>query len=541
MKKFFKMKNLTLPYLTLLSFTLLFTTLVSNAQDVVRHYPFHKRGWLVLNNPDSSVVNWEVKYYKKSFVENDTITTLLERIVLAGKNYYYMPELYWNRELQDSNDRYYFTIKGTKSDNSTFIDGPHYLPDFPVGGELGCHGICNGSMYAYSLDAYSNYFTTDHAVLDNYYKQLANGAVETRVYEYMTTSQLNAIYLDGYLKDFYNLNNASGYDEQNGKVIQLTNNNPLIQYRDRNGLLISDPVVYGVQKTMGKWRGQLFMIDWVNSYSDFCEPDIQDMITKFNLHVGFSSYNEPYIGTPVPNLECDQVSYAEFNHSLPDGNEYFDCLNKIIDPQDEVGNFTQYISSIRECVDDYLEYSFESNFDDPNTHNNYSYLWPKYIAKIILKNSDGEISPIELDYNALFNEKGEYIGSTFFTPSGLYEVILVGENSNTLTQLVELKKDVYNGFRMADFLNVILYPNPLIDNSYSIQLQTMDNEVSFIYKMFDANSNLRETESIAMDAGKNLTRSYSSFVSAYPNGLMVHQFIFSDGSVKTVTGLKISH
>lgn len=542
MKKFFKMKNLTLPYLTLLSFTLLFTTLVSNAQDVVRHYPFHKRGWLVLNNPDSSVVNWEVKYYKKSFVENDTITTLLERIVLAGKNYYYMPELYWNRELQDSNDRYYFTIKGTKSDNSTFIDGPHYLPDFPVGGEIGCHRSCNGSMYAYSLDAYSNYFTTDHAVLDNYYKQLANGAVETKVYEYMTYSQLNALYDDGYWESFYNLNVIDD-DKFVGHVIQLTNNNPLIQYRDRNGLLISEPTVYGVRKTMGKWRNHLYMIDWANSYSDFCEPNIQDMITKFNLHVGFSNYNEPVAGTPVPNLECDQVSFSGFNHSLPDGNLFIECLEELIDPQDEADylNMDQYIALIAKCIKNQIESSFENYWNDPNITNDYSEFWPDKVAKIVIKNVEDYNILFELNYHERFNETGQYIGASYFTPKGLYELKLIGENSNIFTVLFEIKKDVDNGLKMSDFLDVVLYPNPITESTYNINLSANENDVTFVYKMFDTNSNLRETESFAIGAGKSISRIYSSLVSEYPNGLMIHQFVFSDGSIKTVTGLKTSN
>ena len=458
-----------------------------------------------------------------------------------------MDSKYWDKNQLDSNTYYIYTLTGYKQDSNTDHFGPFYAPNFPPGSFERCHRTCDGTTYAYSLTGFENYNGADWARLSNYYKYLANGQYETRVYEYMTVNQFNYIYstphASNYWFNYYRLNSDFGWMVNSNQVLLLSNNNSNIQYKDRNGVLILDNTVYAVQKTMGKWRGPERFTDVLPNINAFCNPDFDFMVDKFNLLYPFSNYFEESTNNPMPLLSCDEpINNGMIDDIDPDdGESFIDCLGVLIDPQSETDytNFANYVAIIRDCIREQTGQSFGLYFDNPDISFNYAELWPNYIGKIILKQLEGEIEPIELNYSEFFNENGVYIGQPFITPKGLYEVILVGENARMLTHLIELKENSINMWQQADFLNVNLFPNPITDHSYSLTLSSSNRDVAFTYNMYDANATLRESERFVLRAGQTIQVTYNAFVNAYPDGIMTHQFIFDDGSQKTVTGLKV--
>ncbi len=93
-----------------------------------------------------------------------------------------------------------------------------------------------------------------------------------------------------------------------------------------------------------------------------------------------------------------------------------------------------------------------------------------------------------------------------------------------------------NSSLQANQLNATVFEVPIKGNTFNIHFQTTAN-VEFAYELIDGQGQRLFTSRFKLKQGYDANVAIDPQLSL-PNGLLVHRFVFADGSAKTITTIK---
>jgi hypothetical protein len=135
------------------------------------------------------------------------------------------------------------------------------------------------------------------------------------------------------------------------------------------------------------------------------------------------------------------------------------------------------------------------------------------------------------------NSLNKYIKNNRKLTSSLYEIAFVMDNLYfPLIEELIIEEELEEEIQMADLLNAIIFPVPLIGNEFNIKLNA-DEILKVLYTLHDANGTELHRQNINVPKNQEITRTIRPKTNI-PNGIILHRFTFDDGSVKTIETIK---
>ncbi|MBI4646079.1 MAG: hypothetical protein HY738_05635 [Bacteroidia bacterium] len=130
---------------------------------------------------------------------------------------------------------------------------------------------------------------------------------------------------------------------------------------------------------------------------------------------------------------------------------------------------------------------------------------------------------------------GEWKGPEFTLNKSLYSVGIVLKNGKYIPHVFETAAVVQNKNELANMLDINVFPNPLIDKKFNINFKAKATlKVEYRLKGFYGNELHRQTFVIHKD--QDITHVINR--NNIPTGLLYHQFLFEDGSQKSLQTIK---
>jgi hypothetical protein len=158
--------------------------------------------------------------------------------------------------------------------------------------------------------------------------------------------------------------------------------------------------------------------------------------------------------------------------------------------------------------------------------------WQEQIDKCDIRDlNNADLPTIEIDPadpQALIN------GFTL-TP-GLYNFGFAVKDYGYVPVIFEIEEKLNVVTSLSDFLSVNIYPVPITDNSFTIDM-TASETLNFTYELRDGNGLLLHKEGFRLKKNQQWSHVVKP-KNGVPNGNHINRFIFSDGSVLSLQTIK---
>jgi len=492
----------------------------SQATYLAKLLPQDANRYLVLENNFPAGINyWNIEIIMNIYEDFEIVNQeVIENIVLAGINFYRIPEQYMEMENISVRITAYFQ-------NDTYIVEENPISRHIPGGSNYFHlkdFTCLGHTYAYRLDVHKHKHTTEQYINIQPTAKFFNPVVY--YYEYYPFSSWNNSLFNslkfndipfwafhGLSASAYSLYNQ--FDASENQVIKLQNppTNGIF-YKDGSGAAIFESEVFGVKKHLGPWCGHGLIFNnnlcvRTIGFHDVIVQDLQHAIALFNQHSGAQS-----CGFPV--LTCDFLPNTNHFSGLEDQIEsWLSGLN------DDISDW----GDISDWLDDLLEDLSQDG----------SVIKPESVSMHKLSGANQSI--LNMQVSDLYDENGSIITIPLQLEAGLYCSAVTYENGLILRTYNELELE-YNPNNMSNNLNVTIYPVPILENTFYMNFQTFQ-DIDFEYTMYDFQGNplyksyfyIKEglTENIQITPEEGI-----------PYGYLVNVFLFPDGSQLSFLTLK---
>lgn len=125
---------------------------------------------------------------------------------------------------------------------------------------------------------------------------------------------------------------------------------------------------------------------------------------------------------------------------------------------------------------------------------------------------------------------------TFTLNPGVHVATIACNDGSIRSFYFATKSKVNNTVEMKDFIGVNIFPNPIVGNDYMINL-TSQISTSIIYEVLDLQGNALYRDRFLVKENSDVTPKII-FPSNIPSGVLVHRFVFPDGSWKSVLTTK---
>ena len=476
----------------------------------ISYLPFQASNYLVLdaeNNPN--VRSWIVQIQEPIFkIGEPTIYRTIERIEIHGTYFSQIDSKF------SENGDLFITVTGTGANGDIIVEeGPVPICTGCPSTYNACQWKCVGSNYAYSITL---------SVDDNGQNGLltvaptSNGAVP--YYEYMSPTQFAD--LDASDLSFYNVSSWN-YLANPVKIVKLTGV-PTGTYSNAQNSPITSSTVYGVQKFIGPW---------VSSYANMSSPtNLSEADCNQNFGWALSQIFEP---SGTPSLTCNGSSGGTSGGNPPPSSgeiELPEPFEPCIDAFDEyliVNSFEPFPDQLFTLGWWYV--GAQELFDCISGVNN-SPSWPEEIAYITIAPYGNSGNEVVLSEATVYSPNGEFIGPKLDFLKGLYWTTIQFTNCAHRTIFFEALGDFTSAMQQADFLDVTVFPVPIIGDEFNIHLQATAT-VKFEYFLYDFDGNTLFRRKYVLHKDHEVTRLISpSGNTVIPNGQLVNKFVFEDGS-----------
>ena len=331
-------------------------------------------------------------------------------------------------------------------------------------------------------------------------------------------------------------------------------------YYNVNGLPISGAVI-GVRKDAGPWKvqnGQVQTPPTLLFGLGVCTNPRSWAIGIVNTHGDFSrSGNLP----DFPPLQCMPQP------GIPDGGAGSSNIAdpKCLPPSIQFtigvdGDFWKYMEKVHKCYDKNYD-SWWGNPPEEGKEGQGPAQWWTLVNRIIiadLGDGTGGTEPIIINTARFFNSNeggnsepddgtggdpgdgttgvsGEWNGSQFTLNPGLYSIGIAFKNGNYVPHVVEVPVAVYNVYEQANFFEAQIFPNPITGDQFQINMQAQVT-MKFDYEIWDFYGNQLYSRNFVMHIEQDRTHTINK--NNLPSGLLLHRFVFEDGSVKSIQTLK---
>jgi len=522
----------------------LFIIKLINAQErlVIKSPVELTQGYLLLvDNLD--VDYWQVQIINRVENSDGTYTNNIDEIYeLVGKNYLKIPDSYC--VLSDA----YVKVKQFKKNGSVNIELQklnNIRPEQPGGGSdwLG-EFFCNGSTYAWAIAQIglkSNNVITSSIFSLNLAAESVDQTtgIPTPYYEYFKPANFFAIknqltnsisqnyqpYINGvWYQDYYwignellngSINQAAPFASP--AVIRLQYD-PLNLKKDASGADITGVnYVYGIAKGLGPWGGNMCYSTGTYAFSSFQGTKS----TQWAIDLINNDSQANPINYNRPSLSCSSINggLSPSPIDIPDYNDPKNRIRKVIDSNINMTNWDFFIS-------------IHSLFGSETSN-----WWDKYYAISLTKISGNTNEVLSAKISDFFNSSGEKVSVPLNLSDGLYNILIQFENGSNISIITERNlMEASSSNNLSNYLTESIFPVPIVDNCFSISISAT-KELKIIYNLLDFNLNQIYQADIMIGEGESSIISINPDVQI-PEGLLVNQFIFEDGSQTSIITTK---
>ena len=462
-----------------------------------------------------------LKYFSVNIIDrtwnNDGSTTecLLGSVEVWDVNYFCLPKKFRNPLL---NHQILLDIHGKDANGSIIYDSPYI--SYLHGGDIeSTTWYCNSCGYSYTI--VQAFHPTGDIVGYSISLSTGPGYVWWGNAEFPYTGSWYSIpgYIDQISALYFNANSIAEYD--------LSNCN---EHRTAScGCVGSGNNVYaiGYNKGMREWLPYQGELVFGHSASD-----LQEAIALINSHAV----------NGIPFLFCSEMIELEWN------------------PDEDAETNEEWTNFMFEILLNGTNGLIEEPFQIGKIGLNYdfwdmtSFVLSGYgtpadqAAPAISRIQNIRISPMDmasalpvLEFTSadLIAAQSDPTGLNFTLPEGLYACTLSIEGKGHRRIIFEVMNSTSNNFDLADLANIVIFPVPLSVNDYSFHFSTICKQ-EMKYELFDSNGNKLFMSDYIVESGHSEDHRIS-VSNGIPQGLLMNKFTFLDGSVKSITTLKISN
>ncbi|MBI1835882.1 MAG: hypothetical protein HYR91_01315 [Flavobacteriia bacterium] len=455
----------------------------------------------------------------------------LDNITVCGKNYVQVPASYRYDRKRDI----IMTIYGTNKTSEVKVlsnvrlgnyTGPAKQQPGTLNPLFRCAAVCDGNLYqgqsyAYALKIYEKATTSQpngtgetYMSLEGINSALVNNEIVVPYFGFYSVTQANAwagarsnntMTIEQYRSAFfdYPISPMLNTDQlEGGVVIRDPNGTPINLHTD----------YYMIKKDLGPFENdnQLLTGNY-DSWGSDCNNGNATLVGFINF---FNNY-----ALEKPNnfveLACWGNGYSvsdegDLENSSPCGEETYNSFNQDID----VWEVAQWMAGCNPTA-------------DPHLH-------PHIIVML-------ELAPIGGgNPNPIYSSKSEFarIGEKITVPANLYKLKVAFSDGTYKELVIEAKQTYTYTASIKDLVAPLIYPVPIIGDKFTVQLES-SIATSFLYELWDGNGHKILTRK--MEVGVTNGTPYDINVnsdSPIPSGTLIHKFIFSDGSIRTINTLK---
>lgn len=391
-----------------------------------------------------------------------------------------------------------------------------------------CRWTCNGTNYAWDIQQYkdpnsnASHFTLSQAY--NYFDDIEQVAIP---YYYYLPIHL--------LSDF-------PYDPTYIKITQPFNTNTTTGSFCSPGNSPISGNVFGVAKDIGKWKDGVVSTSGGQPLNtgDIClSNDRISMINFMNNHADFTnSVGNSSLPDPLDPLACHPsfcgVNFSGGSTGVNGGNSPIEdcratnlsfnlCQPGEVAPGDCDGGFTQMTEAFFDCV----------SAPQPNLNPNQG------ISRILITDLNGEsginrTKSVEVKFN---EQKGEWHMPNL--PKSLYAISILFNDGQNLPMVKEFSftNKTPKEREKANSLEVHVIPVPVVGTHFDLQLKA-EERLKFRYELFDNYGIKRYEKDFVMQKNEETTITINP-ITNMPTGLLMHRFIFMDGSYKSIESIKL--
>lgn len=496
------------------------------------------QGYLVLNKKDHpDVADWVIELNQRTFAGDGTyIDQALDKVTLSNDiNFWRVPEKFLY-----SADVFSINIYGLDENSDPVIsEGPTLISNYPetaLGGNdtpfaLGCKWRCNGSYYAWDIQQFTdpNQPTIGPSYLELKTALNFNEAtqVSTPIYRYITQEQYyDPIVGCGGSEAFYL------YDVPCVDLTGIWMTDPIAvpqgssAYKDLNGNVIPGPAtVRGVGKPLGDWSGgQPIITPELQFGTNMCTQPTTWAMDHIN-----NSGPHPLDGTGTgyhPPLTCDQLVSGGVTDPTPHVFGEITWKSGLINKWLASGNnqgtggdtWNPFVNELVSIVTGSSINSGQS--------------WQELIDMCIitdLNNTDNAVISINRDDAQTFT-------NGFSLAPGLYNFGFAIKDFGYVPVIFEIEEKLSVSMAQSDFLSVILFPVPIEDNKFNIEM-TAQESLNFNYEFRDSNGQLLYEQKFSLKKGQQWKHTVAPKL-GIPTGTHINRFVFEDGSVLSLQTIK---
>ncbi len=483
------------------------------------------QGYLILEDDSLDIECWLVNFSERVWQSTDSFELKeLDQIRICGKNYVTIPTNYFDEKRDIRVSIYGFDSNGNKSiyELNQGI-GVYECANPEMGSLRRCGVICDGQWlgYAYAYEIYFNeYFNPQQpngtgsgvVLVDDIY-QFSDGFVSIPFYANVPVDQIDAFMELNYGYEFSQLNQNS----VNVSPILYSQNSGGVVYSPFNQVIPYNTPYRKIAKNLSKWR---------NYSLDMTYPNLligQTCNFNLNYFINLVNSNPNYSG---PDLNC----YGE-NFSLQDGETSAfntNCLpSQLINGQLVIDSFNDAFALI-DAVENCLGNGNSSN-------GNWWDVAEASFELAFVKNNGSGSSENDVFW-AYSKTEGLIKGFSGTLKDGLYKLNIISSEGVYFPLIVQIKKEQVFTCMQKDLLDVNIYPVPVNDNSFTIDL-----EVGFTgkikYELLDSNGKIHYSESLDVVQNEQ-NKKYKIKVKTknnLPQGTLYNRFTCPDGSVYSKT------
>ncbi len=491
---------------------------IKKTSDLFRMPINRSQGYLILGH-NSNVVQWSLEISSVQYDSKGNLTlTPLKEINLLGQDYWKIDTSYIN------NPDVALQITGLDANGNVVVsDGPVSICNGCQGGFTHDYSWkCVSDDYAYSIDKYhknnnNQSFMRMEFQAYNYYDNVQQ--ISVPYYEYFSSMDYHDLVNNNPQQAnnfgvYHNLDQITGigylfmpsqiafYHKDPTKVIQLNNVSQQDLIRDINGNLLSG-TVYGVQKAKGPWAGQFAETTPVNNSSSWYSSGLGFAINYINTNNYVNPALSPALNCSGTGIEPVDIEPAGLSC------EYLESLGWTNNTIDQLLLFLG-------CKDAEKPLDALVQFDITNLS--------KDSAEVIIHRSD------------FIDAEGNPSPVTVSLQKGLYLMNVAYVGGDISQHIVEVVKPVTSTMAYSNYLGVTIYPNPIPENSFKMQLTPTAN-LKVKYELYDNQGTLRYQTTYYLNKDVVSTPTVN-LRGTIPAGIMINRFIFEDGSVKTIQTIK---
>lgn len=467
---------------------------------------------------------WKISIIERSYdISGSYVDKTIRHYTLGDVNYFKIPNQFLVESFQSE---FLFTIDGLDINGNTVIhDEPR--PSIGDGTPLMANKtwLCNGYDFAYNIVQYTDEGHTH-----------ANYALEDPgwVYEYIRPNDLPCSPADQGFYDFVSkhglLPEYCGHlGEPNWLDAVLLENNTEngTIYFDHDGVPITTPTVAAIQKRAYYWDNCSIFANNFTGVNTFMQYELSDIVNFMN---DYSNIDEQIAdGCTDEELFCSfgGGTFDSFLSGSSDNNSLIDCyldnLNWNENPLDD----SDYNGD--DQIDIWDDYWWFANCDEGSEPIDLNGLQISELTERGWENT------LIFNHADIYDTDGQWQLPNFVLNPGLYSILFDLPNKPFIQYYREVETPMTNSMNLANLIDASVFPVPIVENEFSLLLNA-SSKLKFEYRILNSTGDQIHSETMSLNQG------FSGSVKIHTEnplnkGLNIHQFIFPDGSIKSLTSI----